>query len=1512
MLKLERVLGLTSNKPMVLSVNPMHDLVAYAAGCVVVLYSHKLDKQVGLLCSATLNKASAGSGDSSTTSAGAGSGLNSGLLGPGSRAIGSHGSSPRTVGNQWMSSAFASANINPLAGLMPMAMSEASVASSFGISNPSSNKNVKPKPVSCLSFSPDGQYLAIGESGHQPRILVWEVASQTLVGEMQGHKFGVQAVKFSPNSKHLVSLGFQHDGYIHVWNWRTGTQIAGNKVTTKVNALTFSADGSFFVTAGLRHIKFWYLNIGSRKGGIGAASNVQVLDGRSGILGEMRDSNYVDAVCSPDGRYTYAVTSTGILCQFSEGRVMEKWVDLHARGAYSVNLEERSVVCACTDGIIRLFEPETLEYISTLPKPQPVGAFRGTMHESAPELDAPAPVYADVLASQFDVSSGCLICIYSDRSLAVWDIVDHTNAILSRSHIFHSDCVWGAEIIPAPQSDDAAVHPFPTDTFVTYSADGSIKFWNLDESTAALPPVAYTKGFASAAIQQGDPKRAIRGRELQIMDPTTGESRVHALSTLEQLTYQEAHDTEILAIDFTDPLEKDTPLLVATAGRDRLLHVFDVLNDFSLVQTLDDHSSSIACIQFTADGSRMMSCGADKSIIFRNCIKNESGIAYQPYHQAPGRGTFYDMVLHHPSQAMAVVSADRRFNVFALDNGKAIKSFKAETKGDDLTAGMAEVCSMTHISLDPSGTIAAASGSDKSIRIYDLIHGTCLAHMICHAELVTSVKFMHGCDRIVSTSADGCVLIWRLSRDIVRRIQARVHENVTVPSYIKAKSSEVPSSPSMSAIGVSPRATKLKRSTDRLAERLSYASENSGASRRNSITSLMSDDFDVRSDICLDSWNDQQQGDDASQHSFHPVTAEKSATTSRGVRSRVATGSSSRTPLSRSRQSTASQPVTPKAQISSSRSTAAHPELPPWNRSIVQRDRIAESPTSSTKSSRPSSPRQRVTKTSIKGKWLATTNARPRATSLTVPHGRALHPTDARGKNSDVELYSLSDHASSRNRMSRTAGDVQEDELSDEAESGFEDGQQEVDTGKTTTDDCLLSHSNTKDVYPRDILDDEEEEEQGATEGDLASEERDDDDEEADEDDSISETGSDIENISALQRHTYSSPDKGALLTGGTIGHSAGFQDGELLLSPQDGGNSKVTSPTRITSMMLSSSQGRRSLSAKFLTAHAAAVMLGLVQRAKHENPPATESATDSAESLSQPLEIGSACVTPKPRRPTSEAKVGANTEDDQSSHIMFSSDVIKNESICPLNGGVPLEERLNPRSLNVAVMKWKQRSQGTSGPLPLGQGLTRDGHVPQDAVPSKHGFQKQERGDVSGLSLSSSNDYAQEVVRTRKGLMELGYLTSPSGSGSQGLPLAGNAVSTDANLSKEGESLELSPRQGERGVLQGVLASPAILHSSVSSRNLEEAHGTASGQKGHDGMEDTGEEENLQHALERISALISRKVKEANTAATGGSALEQVKKTKEWLKEARSGLLDLVGETQGQLWALESKAENC
>jgi len=138
------------------------------------------------------------------------------------------------------------------------------------------------------------------QSGYQPSILIFDVTSRQLLADLKGHRFGVGAMSFDPISRYLVSVGFEHDKHLFVWDWRkevslngAGNQsmntpnhhksetsssssdgssqvksrgkhpmsssiIACNKISSKVFALSFALDGSFFVTVGVKHCKFWF------------------------------------------------------------------------------------------------------------------------------------------------------------------------------------------------------------------------------------------------------------------------------------------------------------------------------------------------------------------------------------------------------------------------------------------------------------------------------------------------------------------------------------------------------------------------------------------------------------------------------------------------------------------------------------------------------------------------------------------------------------------------------------------------------------------------------------------------------------------------------------------------------------------------------------------------------------------------------------------------------------------------------------------------------------------------------------------------------------------------------------------------------------------------------------------------------------------------------------------------------------------------------------------------------
>lgn len=139
---------------------------------------------------------------------------------------------------------------------------------------------------------------------------------------------------FSPDGKYVVSIGSQHDMLVNVWDWRADHVVASNKVSVKVKAVSFSEKGDYFVTVGNRHIKFWYLDFNN-------FANKNKFDslplmGRNAILGDQRNNYFCDVVCGrgDSKESTFAITKSGLLCEFNNRRLLNKWVELKVISYY--------------------------------------------------------------------------------------------------------------------------------------------------------------------------------------------------------------------------------------------------------------------------------------------------------------------------------------------------------------------------------------------------------------------------------------------------------------------------------------------------------------------------------------------------------------------------------------------------------------------------------------------------------------------------------------------------------------------------------------------------------------------------------------------------------------------------------------------------------------------------------------------------------------------------------------------------------------------------------------------------------------------------------------------------------------------------------------------------------------------------------------------------------------------------------------------------------------------------
>ncbi|OCT64855.1 mitogen-activated protein kinase-binding protein 1-like [Xenopus laevis] len=669
--------------------------------------------------------------------------------------------------------------------------------------NPRKNKqqhilNSSRKTITALAFSPDGKFLVTGESGHMPAVRVWDVAERTQVAELQEHKYGVACVAFSPTSKYIVSVGYQHDMIVNVWSWKKNVVVAANKVSSKVTAVSFSEDSSYFVTAGNRHVKFWYLDEAKSS----KVNSTIPLLGRSGLLGELRNNFFTDVACGKGKKSnsTFCITSSGLLCEFNDQRLLDRWVELRTTVANCLLVNHDNIFCGCADGTVRIFNPSNLHFLSTMPKPHCLGVDISTVTEASRLFSSAAEAkYPDTIAMTFDPTNQWLSCVYNDHSLYVWDVKDLKKGGKVYSSLYHSSCVWSIEIYPEIKDSNQAC--LPPNSFITCSSDSTVRLWNMetsnihgtalhrnilsndlmkimlvDDNTQALLDTEYNSaGLGDKVDHQAlDTKVGIRsvcvspnGQHLASGD-RTGTLRVHELQNMTELLKVEAHDSEILCLEYS---KADTGLsLLASASRDRLIHVLDATKDYSLQQTLDDHSSSITAVKFAANDGKvqMISCGADKSIYFRTADKvGDAAVHFTRTHHIVQKTTLYDMDVDPSLKYAAIGCQDRNIRIFNISSGKQKKLYKGSQSEDG---------TLIKVQTDPSGLYIATSCSDKNLSVFDFYSGECVATMFGHSEVVTGMKFTNDCKHLISVSGDSCIFIWRLSSEMTINMRQRLAE----------------------------------------------------------------------------------------------------------------------------------------------------------------------------------------------------------------------------------------------------------------------------------------------------------------------------------------------------------------------------------------------------------------------------------------------------------------------------------------------------------------------------------------------------------------------------------------------------------------------------------------------------------------------------------------------------------------------------------------------------------------
>ncbi|KAJ6663802.1 hypothetical protein lerEdw1_009881 [Lerista edwardsae] len=520
----------------------------------------------------------------------------------------------------------------------------------------------------------------------------------------------VSALCFSPDGKFIATGENGHRPAVRVWDVEEKTQVSelhGHK--HGVACVAFSPNMKFLVSVGYPHDMV--VNVWDWKKDTLVASNkvsckVVALsfweDGYFVTVGH-RHVKFWFLDVSREVKVTFAVaTHCGQKASCSQNSF-----PVQVSLANCICVSEEFIFCGCANGTVRIFHTHDLRYLTDLPKPH----YLGTDVASGEVRSRPDATYPDTIALAFDPCRHWLSCVYKDHSVYIWDVRDVGQVGKVWSDLFHSSFVWNVESL--------------------------LKVIYVESNTQHLQDSANVSDWS---------------KNTNYLDVKSG-VRVMQVSPDGQHLASGDRAGNLSLVSFRLGM-----VLLASASRDRLIHVLNVAKKYKLEQTLDDHSSAITAVKFAGSGEiRLISCGADKSIYFRSVQKVAGGIHFLRTHHIAEKTTLYDMDIDITQKYVAVACQDRNVRVYNTVSGKQKGVYKG-SQGDD-------GC-LLKVQLDPSGTFLATSCSDKSISIIDFHLGDCVAKMFGHSEVITGMKFTYDCKRLITVSGDSCIFVWRLSPEM--------------------------------------------------------------------------------------------------------------------------------------------------------------------------------------------------------------------------------------------------------------------------------------------------------------------------------------------------------------------------------------------------------------------------------------------------------------------------------------------------------------------------------------------------------------------------------------------------------------------------------------------------------------------------------------------------------------------------------------------------------------------------
>jgi len=644
------------------------------------------------------------------------------------------------------------------------------------------------KSVSCVSLSSNGRLLAVGETGYNPRVLLYSTAkdanTETPLAIISDHTWGVKCVAFSPDSRFLATLGESNDGFLFIWgvNPKTGAVklCATNRCTSNICHMTWC--GLKLITAGTRHVKIWQLP-GHEKTSPNKRSRLQnlidplstagptPLVGRNCLLGGLVDATFTCAVPVTE-KDVLICTDVGTLCRVDISKTPTELSPLEYEscptGAMGFREGPRRLVWAGGGGEMQ--ETSVDVFLDQTETPIAQERSDATRGELGPPARKGSALRQSLGLSQMQptgmIAVSCLtnhtVCIDTESNLVLsrTDVDNHSEKQKLLSS--HNELIAGVQTLDPAAGFGA---------FFTWSRNGEVRFWSND---------AQLQRVEQIEIDEGSDVEDAGSNELKVLRHTQrgmflSGDRFGVLKLTGCEKWQPLHTSRAHSAEVNDICFDSTSTFVATCSRDRMVQVFKLADrSLDLIQTTDDHIATVNQVAFSHDGRALLSCSSDRTIVVRERVTRDHGsqslVAFLQSRIITIKASPLSMCLVPGKDDVLYVSALDR-HVFKIDftTGTILASFKVTEPDSDDHAVLNNIQVATNLEMGKLRDIlVGCSSTDKSVRLYDLQKQNLISKENAHTEGISDIALLgHSTGQysssqrsFVTTGLDGTIMLW--------------------------------------------------------------------------------------------------------------------------------------------------------------------------------------------------------------------------------------------------------------------------------------------------------------------------------------------------------------------------------------------------------------------------------------------------------------------------------------------------------------------------------------------------------------------------------------------------------------------------------------------------------------------------------------------------------------------------------------------------------------------------------